>query len=334
MAQKDGFVLFGGELNTEKAKSVNQVQQILAQDYANATGWAQMKNHLEGIKFDTLVTSGAINMSLSTGSWIGAVGVSSRYTNNLYLGSGTYIQNNGFETVPYTSGANWCTGTNIHAGSYSIGSDNGWANKTGGLTFFASYTNLSPAGSIYANQNIGPFIGSGLAYLAIDYAAAGPAAVSFVLNGSPLVVGLSSGARSFFDVSFMSGASLPLTILVTVPGGLGGNGSVVVDNLQLYRAGSANTIPDSFITTLTNTTNAVTAMTFFVNGSFPAGTLGSYFLSANSGTGWDVAAPGSFIISGQGFTSFGSGVTVKVDLYSSGASQPILYEYGVQWSEE
>lgn len=332
MAIYNGGVYSATENNTEFGRAKNAIMLVLTNEYSNPTGWTGLKNSLEFLKYDVLQTSGAINMSLSTGSWVSGLAPTARYQAQLYT-TGSVI-NGGFETSPWTSGTNWFSGA---TSNFFVSGTTSWTDKTGtNHVIFAKNSN-NTAGSSFVSQRV-QLGATGYNTLRFDYAATagGGAALLFkvLLGGSTL---LSTDAfdslttRNDYEIDITGYTGSPVLVFMMQDNGASATtGSIVVDDILLLRAGSTNTIPSSFIATINNTNRVVKGGALYVNGSFPTGTTGSYFLSTNSGTNWEGVNPGSYV----DFSNQSSGLTVKVDLYSSGAGMPRIYEYGVQWSED
>ena len=335
MTMRDGAVFFAKEWDTEKAKANNAMQQVFVNEYSNPVGWAQMKTRLEDLKYDVLQTSGAINTSLSTGSWVSGAIPSGCYTINAYSAGG--INNQNFESTPFVSGTDW--GSGAAGAGFSVQRDTGWAGRSGAAALTLQMVGFNVVGSCNAKQIIN--CGTGANSLSFLYGYnqinAGNGSVSVKLGGTTiyseyLAAGSAAVTKKILDITAYTGSNLLELWWHQMAGG--SNLNIYFDDMQILRVGSSNSIPDKLISTMTSASNPITAATLFVNGSFPTNTAGSFFLSTNSGTTWEAVNLGS-VVNGSVFGTQGSGIVFRADLYSTnGVAVPKIYEYGLQWSEE
>jgi hypothetical protein len=340
-AKIDGDILYGADINAAFSNSAESLVSLWQLDTMVSGVWTptlnkSLSNIFKNTYWDALVSGNKIS-SVSTGSFISGGGVGANYyTANTYIAGSP--GNPGFESAIASGLNNWwvVSGCTDESSTFIIGSSNAWASKTGGLSLviIGSFGNGTPGGSAFASQLIDASNICGIQFNEGYNVTEAYTLLRIYLGGSVISqqhAAGESGQNLNYKINVPYGFTGSKVLMFHMIGGTdmdsSRNAIWYIDEVKTIRYTSGNLIPDVLVSSglAAQTNKSFKAGYFLVNGSaFPAGTNGSYYLSANSGTNWDAVANGQAVT----FTVPGTVGKSKIELYSSGGMTPTIYQYG------
>lgn len=332
-----GDVAYSSEANGVYSSTQERLMAAIGLSYVmSGAGYASLfESHYKNTYFDSIINGSKLDTT-STASFTSA-GIGTNYYSMSAYPGGSPV-NAGFEDA-LVSGTNWWSG--LSGGMDLAGRNTAWASKTDSYNGVISGTLTNGEnGSAWISQlvNVKDTIGIRVShgYSILSQGCTAHISVSGASIGNFNVVNISSGSAELLnqDYKWSSGSATGSAVIEFWGGRVNSDADPDAmvwqfDEVKMIRAGSSNSIPDTVISSGLHAQSGLTfdSAFFIVNGSYPVGTAGSYFISSDGGTTWDTAQSGT----GTSFTTNGSNFKFKAEIYSNGAygQDPKIYSYGV-----